>query len=83
MLNGWVVDRKYRHASLALIKKYFDQKNCDFFYGTTFSKNTATIVKKFSAKPIPVNNFTKSYYIITDSKKVLYFFFRKVYYPKY
>jgi hypothetical protein len=82
VLNGWVVDRKYRHASLALIKKYFDQKNCDFFYGTTFSKNTATIVKKFSAKPIPVNNFTKSYYIITDSKKVLYFFFRKNFFLK-
>tara|TARA_B110000285_G_scaffold233658_1_gene308127 strand:+ start:322 stop:1398 length:1077 start_codon:yes stop_codon:yes gene_type:complete len=82
VLNGWVVDKKFRNISLVLIKKYFDQKNCDFFYGTTFVEETTSIVKKFGAKQVPVPSLKKSYYILTNSKNFLKFIFKKDFFFK-
>ena len=74
VLNGWVVDRKFRSNSILLIKKYFSQLNVDFFLGTSFDLKTSKIMEAMRVKKVPVENLKYSLLIILKPKVILKYF---------
>ena len=74
ILNGWVVDKKFRSASMILIKKYFAQLNIDFFLGTSFGLKTSKIMEALNVKKVPVKDLDSSLIIILKSSSIMKFF---------
>ena len=74
ILNGWVVDKKFRSASMILIKKYFSQLNIDFFLGTSFGLKTSKIMEALNVKKVPVEDLDSSLIIILKSSSIIKFF---------
>ena len=57
-ISSWVVDNDYRNSSMALIAKYFNQKDVDLLINAT--ANNPTVVKIFSAfraRKVPVGSY--------------------------
>ena len=81
ILNGWVVDKKFRSASMILIKKYFAQVKIDFFLGTSFGLKTSKIMEALNIKKVPVEDLDSSLIIILKSSSIMKFFFGNKIFP--
>ena len=81
VLNGWVVDKKFRSISMLLIRKYFSQKNVDFFLGTSFGFTTSKIMQAMNGKAVPTVDLDTSLIIILKSISIPKYFFGKVSFP--
>lgn len=77
VLNGWVVDKKFRSSSVLLIKKYFSQINVDFFLGTTFDLKTSKIMQAINVPKVPIDSLENSLIIILKTNSILNYFFGK------
>jgi hypothetical protein len=75
VLNGWVVDKKFRSNSILLVKKYFSQLNVDFFLGTSFNVKTSKIMQAMGVKEVPTDGLDNSLIIILKSTSVMKYFF--------
>ena len=74
VLNGWVVDKKFRSNSILLIKKYFSQLNVDFFLGTSFDIKTSKIMQAINVKQVPTKGLNYSLVIILKSSSIIKYF---------
>ena len=81
VLNGWVVDKKFRSSSILLIKKYFSQPNVDFFLGTSFDLRTSKIMQAINVKQVPTDGLDKSLIIIIKSSGVIKYFLGNLSFP--
>ena len=73
VLFGWVVDKKFRSHSILLLRKFFMQKDVDFFLGTTTNIKAGKIMNALKAKEIPLKQLHYSYFIILNLNNILKF----------
>jgi len=81
VLNGWVVDKKFRSHSILLVKKYFSQTNVDFFLGSSFDVKTSKIMEAIGVRKVPIKNLEDSLLIILKPKSIIRYFFGSKYFP--
>ena len=77
VLFGWVVDKKFRSHSILLLKRFFMQKDVDFFLGTTTNIKAGKIMNALKAKQIPLKQLNYTYFIFFKLKNVLRFIFKR------
>ena len=80
VLFGWVVDKKFRSHSILLLKKFFMQKDVDFFLGTTTNIKAGKIMSALKAKQIPLKQLNYSYFIIFNLNNILRFIIKRKYF---
>ncbi len=69
--SSWAVDPAYRGESLALISKFFFQKDVDLIINTTANFKAEKIFRAFRALPVPVANYDEVLYWIIDYPKFI------------
>ncbi len=73
--HAWVVDKKFRLESFALINTFFLQKDIDIFITTTPNKITEKVFLRYGANKTPIRTYNENHFLILNVKKFLNSFF--------
>jgi hypothetical protein len=69
--SAWVVDEPYRSYSIALVKRYFGQKDVDLFLNTTAGLSTGKVWEALGAKRMPLPFYRDVLFWITGPRGVM------------
>jgi hypothetical protein len=75
--RSWVVDSDYRSHSLLLLATYFQQPHVDLFLNTTVNSYAATAYQTFEGVRVPVGDWDRSLFWITNYRGFAESFLRK------
>ena len=76
-LHTWIVDEKYRHYSMELMRRNIAQKDIDFSIVTSANSKTESALTAFGWKKIPVKKYNEKLYIILNLKKTIHSYLKK------
>jgi hypothetical protein len=69
--SGWVVDEPHRARSIALLARYFLQKDVDLFLNTTARIEAGKVFEAFKAKRMPLSSYEDALFWITAPRAVV------------
>ena len=77
VMSCWIVDEKYRHYSMELMRRNIAQKNIDFSIVTSANSKTESALTAFDWRKIPVKKYNEKLHIILNLKKVIDSYLKK------
>ena len=77
VMSCWIVDEKYRHYSMELMRRNIAQKNIDFSIVTSANSKTESALTAFGWRKIPVKKYNEKLHIILNLKKVIDSYLKK------
>ena len=77
IIHNWVVDKKYRYQSAALMQKTFHARGVDFYLSTSTNKKAGDLMKALNSKQVPVDGLGSSLFIILNLKNFINFILKK------